>query len=69
MQTIQIIIATIISIWNNIKSLTDFLHQKKIEKIQETELKKEEQKESKTIEDAVINKDIDKLNDLAGWKD
>lgn len=63
------IITTIISIWNNIQSLLGFFHEKKVEKIQEEELKKEEQKESKTIEDAIVNKDLDKLNDLAGWKD
>ena len=69
LRSLQMIIATIISIWNSVKSLFGFFREQKIEKIREEDLKKEDQKESKVIEDAVVNKDLDRLNDLAGWKE
>lgn len=64
----QAAITTIITIWTSIKSLVNVFHQRKIESIKIEELKKEEKKEAATIEKAVEQKDIDKLNELAGWK-
>lgn len=69
MQTIQVIINTILAIWTSVKSLMFFFKEKKVEKIQIEELKKEEENVTKKVESAVSQKNLDKLNELAGWKD
>jgi hypothetical protein len=68
MDTFKTLINTILNIWNSISSLLGFFHQKKVEKVVTADLQKEEIKVEKTVETAVKNKDIDKLNELAGWK-
>ena len=69
MQTVQVIITTIISIAQSIRSLFSFFHQKKIEKENLTDQKKELKKEEENLKDLIKEKKLKDLNNLAGWKD
>lgn len=69
MQTVQAIITTIISIIQSVRSLFSFFHQKKIEKKNRVDQKKDLKKEEENLDHLIKNKNIDKLNTLAGWKE
>ena len=68
MDILKLITNTIYTIWNAISSVFSFFHNKKIEQVTKVELAKEEVKTEKVIDTATKDKNIDKLNDLAGWK-
>lgn len=68
MDTFKTIINTILNIWNSISELLGFFHQKNIDKVTTVDLQKEEIKTEKIVDVAVADKNLDKLNDLAGWK-
>lgn len=64
MKTINAIIITIISIWNNIATLLGFFRNKKLEAIKKEDLIIKQKEFDNQVDEAVKNGDIDKLNEL-----
>jgi hypothetical protein len=69
MDFIYKIINTIVTIVNSVRSLLNYWKTRKQQAIKKEELVIEAGKSDKKIEQAVQNKDLSKLNDLAGWKE
>jgi len=69
MKTFQAIIIFIKEIFSAIEKMRNFISYYKSKKKERLLEEKEQEKSSAKIDYAISTEDLDKLNDLAGWKD